>query len=95
MRSEGYSSRSVCPTGYEVANERYIPTASELREPENEKGDFPETTAFERLYAVKISEKANMHNRAGLPRTDRPTPRTLEAQEVTAEGVYRLPHAIY
>ena len=51
-------------------------------------------TAFER-YAVKTSEKANMHNRAGLPRTDRPTPRTLEAQEVTAEGVYRLPHAIY
>ena len=68
-----------------------IPTASELREPEKELADFPETTAFER-YAVKTSEKANMHNRAG---TDQPTPRTLEAPEVTAEGVYRLPHAIY
>ena len=68
-----------------------IPTASEPREPENQLRDFPETTAFER-YAVKTSEKANMHNRAGLPRTDRPTPRT---QEVTTEGVYRLPHAIY
>ena len=42
-----------------------IPEASELREPEKEKGDFPETTAFER-YAVKTSEKANMHNRTGL-----------------------------
>ena len=53
--------------------------ASELREPENLLGDFPETTPFER-YAVKTSEKANMHNRAGLPQTDRPTLRTLEAQ---------------
>ena len=67
-----------------------IPTASE---PENLLGDFPETTTFER-YALKTSQKANMHNRAGLPRTDRPTPRTLEAQEVTTEGVYRLPHAV-
>ena len=57
-------------------------------------GDFPERTAFER-YAVKTSEKANMHNRAGLPRTDLPAPRTLKAQEVTTEGVRRLPHAIY
>ena len=39
-----------------------IPAASELREHENIKGDFPETTAFE-MYAVKTSEKANMHNR--------------------------------
>ena len=70
------------------------PTASVLREPENLRGDFPETTLFER-YAVKTSQKANIHNSAGLPRTDRPTPRPLEAQEVTTEGVYRLPHAIY
>ena len=81
-------------TGYEVANERYQRLQNYIREPENQLGDFPETTAFER-YAVKTSEKANMHNRAGLPRTDRPTPRTLEAQEVTTEGVYRLPHAVY
>ena len=57
-------------------------------------GDFPETTEFDR-YAVKTSEKANMHNRAGLPRTDRPTLRTLGAQEVATEWVYRLQHAIY
>ena len=44
------------------------PGASELREPENEKGDFPETTAFER-YAVKTSEKANMHISTGLTAT--------------------------
>ena len=37
-------------------------------------GDSPERTVFER-YAVKTSEKANMHNRVGLPRTDRPTQR--------------------
>ena len=30
------------------------------------KADFPETTEFER-YAVKTSEKANMHNRTSLP----------------------------
>ena len=71
-----------------------IPTASELREPEKILGDFPERTAFER-YAVKTSEKANIHNRAGLSRTDLPTPGTLEAQEVTTEGVRPLPHAIY
>ena len=66
-------------TGYEVANERY----QRLQNYANLKkilGDFPERTAFER-YAV------NMHNRAGLPRTDLPTLRTLEAQEVTTEGV--------
>ena len=51
-------------TGYESA-----PLAdSELREPENLLGDFPETTSFER-YAVKTSEKANMHNRTGLTAT--------------------------
>ena len=75
-------------TGYGVANERY----HELREP-GELGDFPETTAFER-YTVKTHEKANMHNHAGLSLPDRPTPRTLEAQEVTTEGVYRLPHSL-
>ena len=59
MRSEGYSTWSVCvglsvssysrTTGFEAAH------------------DYPETTAFER-YAVKTSEKANMHNRTSLPR---------------------------
>ena len=42
-----------------------IPAASELREPEKEKGDFPETER----YAVKTSEKNNMHNRTGLTAT--------------------------
>ena len=40
--------------------------ASELCEPENLRGDFPDTTVFER-YAMKTSEKVNMHNSAGLP----------------------------
>ena len=47
-------------TGYE-AGLLVLPSASELRKPEKEDSDFPETTAFER-YAVKTSEKANMHN---------------------------------
>ena len=84
MRSEGYSSRSVCRLFWNYT------LLLLLRQPENKNGDFPETTAFER-YVVRTSEKANMLNRAGLPRP----PRTLEAQEVTTEGVYRLPHAIY
>ena len=37
-------------TGYEAA----IPADSELREPEKQKGVFPETTAFER-YAVQYA----------------------------------------
>ena len=60
MRSEGYSSRSVCvcvclstlilysaTIGHEAAYQRYIPTAAELRKPENQKSDFAEMTAFE------------------------------------------------
>ena len=64
MRSEGYSSRSVClcvcvclcvydysrTTGYEAA----IPTDSVLQGQENKCGDFAETTAFE-SYGVKTS----------------------------------------
>ena len=53
-------------------------------------GDFPETTAFEK-YAVKTSEKGNKHNRTGLTAL---ALCTLEAQEVTTNGMYRLPHAI-
>ena len=45
-----------------------IPAASELREPEKQKANFPETTALEG-YAVKTSEKGNMHNRTGLAAT--------------------------
>ena len=62
--------------------------SSELREPEKVLGDFPETTAF----AVKTSEKANC---TGLLRPNLLALCTLEAQEVTTNGVYRLPHAIY
>ena len=57
-------------------------------------GVFPETTAFER-YAVKKSEKANMHIALGLLRPDPLALCTLEAQEVTTNGMYYLPHAIY
>ena len=45
-----------------------IPAASKERKPENKKGDFPETTVFER-YAVKTSEKANLHDHTGLTQT--------------------------
>ena len=45
-------------------------------------------------YAVKTSDNTNMHNRTGLPR-----PAllyiTLEAEEVTMKGTYRLSRAIY
>ena len=54
-------------------------------------GDFPETTAFER-YAVKTSEKANCLISLGLPRPDLLALCTLGAQEVTTNGMYRLPH---
>ena len=62
MRSEGCL--SVCVSTLILAlqaTRRPISdiAASELREPEKQKGDFPETTAFKR-YAVKTSEKANM-----------------------------------
>ena len=69
MRSEGYKSRSVClsvwltvclsvclfvsdysrTAGYEA-----IPAASVLQGQEKQRGDFAETTAFER-YGVKTS----------------------------------------
>ena len=82
MRSEGYCSRSVsvcvcvcvCVCRRLFSHYRLrggplaIPTASELREPEKRKGEFPETTAFER-YAVKTSENANMHNSTWLTTT--------------------------
>ena len=90
------SHRSLCvcdaysgTTGYEVANKRY----QRLKNYANLKNDW--AIFLKRLRSRDMpltSEKANMHNRAGLPLTDRPT---LEAQEVTTEGVYRLPHAIY
>ena len=73
MRSEGYGSWffSVCLSVCRRLFWHYrlrggplaIPADSELREPENL---FPETTSFDR-YAVKTSEKANMH---GLLRAD-------------------------
>ena len=57
MRSEGYGSRSVCLTGYEAAYEQY-------QQLQCYKGDFTETTAFER-HGVKTSGKANMHKLCG------------------------------
>ena len=77
MRSEGYSSRSVCvsvclfvygyyrTTGYEAAYELY----QHLQCYKGTKcGDFAEKIAFER-YGVKTSEKANMHNEHWLTST--------------------------
>ena len=78
MRSEGYSSRSVClsvclcvfvydysrATDYEAIYERF----QQLQEQETQCGDFAETTAFER-YGVKTSEKANMHDEHWLTST--------------------------
>ena len=67
MRSEGYSSRSVClclcvclfvgdysrTTGYEAAYERYKQLQC-YKGKKNNSGDFAETTAFER-YGVKTT----------------------------------------
>ena len=58
--------------------------ATELPEPENKRG-FPATTAFER-YAVKTSEKANLHNRTWLTATS--SARSVYLQEVTTNGMY-------
>ena len=71
-----------------------MPAASELREPEKLVGDFPETTAFER-YAAKKAKKPIWKTSTGLPRPGSLALCTLEAHEVTTNGVYRLPHAIY
>ena len=74
MRSEGYSTWSVCLSvclfvcfclrlfsDYRLRGGlRAIPTASVVQGHEKQCGDFAETTAFER-YGVKTSEKANMH----------------------------------
>ena len=81
MRSEGYSSWSVClclsvclsvddysrTTGYEAAYERYQQLQC-YKGMKKQCGDFAETTAFER-YGVKTSEKANMHNQHWLTAT--------------------------
>ena len=82
--------------GYEAAHD--IPAASELRKPEN---------VLKRL----LSRATNWHGRGlrcvaqpinkrcacvyTIPRPDPLALCTLEAQEATAKGVYRLPHAIY
>ena len=65
--SHAYSTWSVClfvfvnahsgTTGYEAAYDSFRTTYANL------KNKIPETTVFE----MKTSEKANMHNRTGLP----------------------------
>ena len=45
--------------------------------------------------AWKASEQADMQIVTGLPRQDVFALRTLEAQEILTEGVYRLPHAFF
>ena len=64
MHSEGYSSWFVClsvcsgTTGYKTTYERYQRLQNYVS-----LNNKKETTAFKR-YALKTSEKANMHNRA-------------------------------
>ena len=61
MCSEGYSTWCFClivvscsyTTGYEAAYNLCKPF-------KNENVDFPETTAFQRYYAVKTSKKADI-----------------------------------
>ena len=75
MRSEGYSSRSVCLSVCLRLFSDYrlrgglcaMPTSSVLQGHEKKCGDFAETTGFER-YGVKTSEKANCIMSTGLPR---------------------------
>ena len=66
MRSEGYSSRSVCVSVCLSCLSTTI--LGLLQGHEKESGDFAETTAVER-YGVKTSEKANMHNKHWLTST--------------------------
>ena len=71
-----------------------MPTGSALHLLDFKTGDFRKCAAF-KSYGVKASEQANMQISTGLPRQDVLDLRTLEAQDVTTKGVYRLPHAIY
>ena len=90
MRSEGYGTWLVCL----CVRSRFLPLDA-TRSPklyanrfgatllDFKTGDFRKNTAF------RTSQYA------GLPREDVLDLRTLEAQDVTTKGVYRLPHAIY
>ena len=74
MRSEGYGSWFVCVClstrlrGGPLA----IPAVSELRELEKEKGDFPETTAFEsdKLAGSRTALRGPTHQLRTLARSD-------------------------
>ena len=88
---------------YEAAYERY-----QQQGLEKQKGDFAETTPFEsdKLARSRTALRGPTHpisgahacirrHQRGSPRPDPLALCTLEAQEATAKGVYRLPHAIY
>ena len=76
MRSEGYSTWSVCLSSLSMtilalqATRRLMGDTNSFSatRARKKRGDFAETTAFER-YGVKTSEKANMHNEHWLTST--------------------------
>ena len=98
MRSEGYSTWSMCLcVCYHVFcryaqrdGQKAIPTGSVPHWLYLKNGDFVKNAAF-KSYGVKQSEGANMQISTGLPR---PALRTLEAAEIVTQGEYRLPRAI-
>ena len=98
MRSEGYSTWSVCQSVcYHVFcryaqrdGQKAIPTGSVPHWLYYKNGDFGKNAAFE-SYGVKQSEGANMQISTGLPW---PALRTLEAPDIVTQGEYRLSRAI-
>ena len=99
MRSEGYGV-CVCPHYRLRGGLRAIPNASVLQALENENGDFSETSAFERekLPLSRTGLRGPTFNKrcaCKLAHLDLIRLLCVPAQEATAKGVYRLPHAIY
>jgi hypothetical protein len=71
-----------------------IPTASELHVPEKQNGVF---LKWLHLWGIpwEQAKKPICKFALGLPQPDPLAPCTLEAQEVTTKGGYRLPHGLY
>jgi hypothetical protein len=103
MRSEGYSTWSVCPSVYQSViyhvfchhaqqtGKKSTPTFTKQTRLQN--GDFRESAAFE-SYGKKPSQQAIMLISTGIPRPGLLALCILKAQ-VTTKGVYRLTQAIY
>ena len=106
MRSEGYSTWSVCPSVCLSITTFSATTCSKPAKKQQQLVQrytdlFLNMTIFSNYCALKLwrekpSERANMVISTGL--LPRPGPLALcilNAHEVTTKGVYRLPHAIY